>query len=214
MKERLLLKAFRKTYSEELGIDLKRGKPAEIFKWFLASILFGKRIGEGIAKNTYREFEREGLLTPKKILDAGWDRLVEVLDRGGYVRYDFSTASNLLDIMKNLKLRYGSLEALKEAAKDQKDLEARLQQFKGIGPTTVSIFLRELRGLWRVDPRLSPFAELAARNLKIGLEKFNRRTERFARLECGLLRLGKNFCRKGKCDGCSFKKLCVKGKGG
>jgi len=41
--------------------------------------------------------------SPDAILEAGWDRLVEVLDSGGYTIYDFSTATNLLGIAKNLK---------------------------------------------------------------------------------------------------------------
>ncbi len=39
-------------YSEDLEIDLAKGSDAELFKWFLASILFGARISETIAKNT------------------------------------------------------------------------------------------------------------------------------------------------------------------
>ncbi|MBN2187383.1 MAG: hypothetical protein JW732_08065 [Dehalococcoidia bacterium] len=37
-----------------------------------------------------------GSVTPQIILEAGWDKSVEILDSGSYVRYDFSTASNLL----------------------------------------------------------------------------------------------------------------------
>jgi len=33
-------------------------------------------------------------------------------------------------------------------ALDSKDLERRLIEFKGFGPTAVNIFLRELRGIW------------------------------------------------------------------
>jgi hypothetical protein len=51
-------------YSEELGIDLAGGTDREYFKWFLASVLFGARISETIARNTYRAFERHGLLDP------------------------------------------------------------------------------------------------------------------------------------------------------
>jgi len=89
------------TYSEELGLDLTR--PEDRLKWFLASILFAKRISAEIAKRTYRRFEEEELTTPDKILVAGWERLVEVLGSRGYVRYDFSTATNLLRIMEELK---------------------------------------------------------------------------------------------------------------
>jgi len=75
-----------RTYSEELGLDLSR--PEDRFKWFLASLLFAKRISAEIAKKTYHRFEEEGLTTVENILVAGWDRLVQVLDSGGYVRYE------------------------------------------------------------------------------------------------------------------------------
>ena len=36
-----------RTYAEGVGIDLKGGNDAgELFKWFLASVLFGARISE------------------------------------------------------------------------------------------------------------------------------------------------------------------------
>jgi hypothetical protein len=85
-----------KLYSEELDIELKRGTEAELFKWFLASVLFGARISETIAKNTYRTFQRYGLLTPEKILKAGWDFLVDpIMREGGYVRYDGKTSTQV-----------------------------------------------------------------------------------------------------------------------
>ena len=70
-------------YSEELGIYLKENNDKEIFKWFLASILFGTRISETIAKNTYKTFERYNLLQPRKILKAGWGFLVNPIMREG-----------------------------------------------------------------------------------------------------------------------------------
>jgi len=134
-----------KIYSKDLGIDLTSGKEEEIFKWFLACLLFGKPIQQEVAKRTYFEFEKAGLLTPEKILKAGWDKLVEILDQGHYVRYDFSTATKLLEICKELKEKYGILTNLLNQAKDQKDLEKKLLEFKGIGPVTVRIFLRDLK---------------------------------------------------------------------
>ena len=208
-KIKLLLKGFPLTYSEELGIDLKSKNEKEIFKWFLASILFGNRISETIAKNTYKEFEKEGLLTPERILDAGWDELVRVLDNGGYVRYDFLTASALLDIMKMLKEKYGSLEGLHELSKGSNDLEIMLQEFKKVGPVTVNIFLRELRAIWsKANPELSRFVKLAVKNLGIDLEKFDRKSWNFVRLESSLLRLGKDYCEKKKYEICPLKKFC------
>ena len=122
-------------YSRDLGIDLGSGRERELFKWFLACLLFGKPI----------QLVREGLVTPPAILQAGWDKLVEVLDRGHYVRYDFSTATKLLDVCEALLAGYGSLVSVLRRSKSEADLARRLQEFKGIGQTTTRIFLRDLR---------------------------------------------------------------------
>ncbi|MGC8960958.1 MAG: hypothetical protein ACP5K1_00755, partial [Candidatus Bathyarchaeia archaeon] len=98
------------SFSAELGLDLIRKE--DRFKWFLASILFAKRISASIAKKTFKRLMEEGLEDAESILRAGWHRLVEVLDSGGYVRYDFSTATNILENIKRLNLRYGDLEKL------------------------------------------------------------------------------------------------------
>src|SRR3972149_11673546 len=84
-------------YSEELSIDLRRGSDKEYFKWFLASLLFGGRISETIARITYQTFVRHKFLTPRKILKAGWPFLVSTIMReGGYVRYDGRKSSQIL----------------------------------------------------------------------------------------------------------------------
>jgi len=186
-----LVKQFGQLYSEQLGIKPKKGEK-EIFKWFLASLLFGKRIGENIAMNTYRTFAKCGLTTPQKILDAGWDRLVEVLDAGGYVRYDFSTADKLLDICSKLKKEYGSLTGLHKKASDGKDLELRLRAFKGIGPVTTGIFLRELRVVWpKANPEPSAVVKECAKKMGIDLKRFDRKSKKFARVECAIVRARK-----------------------
>lgn len=155
-------------YSTELGIDLARSNPDEIYKWFLAALLFGARISGTIAARTYREFEQAAILAPQRVLDAGWDRLVEILDRGGYARYDFKTATKLLDVNRALLRQYkGDLNLLHAAAKDGLDLQQRLKNLgKGIGDITVNIFLRELRGVWsKADPPPSERAITAAKEL-------------------------------------------------
>ncbi len=134
-----------KISSRDLGINLESGREEELFKWFLASLLFGKPIQQEVAKKTYFEFEKHAILSAQEILKAGWDKLVEILDNGHYVRYDFSTATKLLEICKELQQRYGSLTGLLRQAENRKDLGMRLQEFKGIGPVTARIFLRELK---------------------------------------------------------------------
>jgi len=186
------------SYSKELGLNLTR--PEDRFKWFLASILFAKRISAEIAKKTHRRFEEEGLTTPEEILAAGWDRLVQVLDSGGYVRYDFSTASNLLRIMEELKERYGDLEGLHRTSDSPSDLERRLQELRGVGPVGVNIFLRELRGIWeKAKPKPSKMAIKTAQ--RIGLEN----AEPY---ESALVRINLEYCKKGRCKECPVRDNC------
>lgn len=152
-------------YASALGIDLAGPDAAERFKWFLAAMLYGARISESLATRTWREFAARDVLTPGRILETGWDGLVGILDAGGYVRYDYKTATKLLDVCTALTRDYGgSLDALHAASVDARDLEHRIKALgKGIGDTTVAIFLRELRGIWgRAAPPLSPLALAAA----------------------------------------------------
>lgn len=189
-----LLAALERTqlYSEELGIDLSRGSDRELFKWFLASVLFGGRISETIAKHTYEALRRHGLVTPRKILAAGWDFLVSpIMREGGYVRYDGRKSTQLLrDCDKLLRDYRGSLMRLHDEAADAADLEARLIDFYGIGPVTANIFLRELRPYWRkADPEPLPGVLDAARRFRVDLGAYRRKSLRFARVEAGLIRL-------------------------
>lgn len=216
-------------FSVRLGIDLSGSASTEIFKWFLASILFGARISESIVINTYREFEKEKILSAKKMSDAGWDRLVKVLDDGGYVRYDFKTATKLLEVMGTLEEQYGGdLNRVHREARDSSDLESRLKNLgKGIGDVTVNVFLRELRGTWeKADPQPAELVVLATKNLKLCQAKKPRNEilnqlksvwqksssegKTFVDFETALLRLGKDFCRKEKCHECLLRSCCEK----
>jgi len=204
-------------YSELLGVNLKDANDKEVFKWFLAAVLFGAPITKTSVVKTYKCFEKHGILTPENILKTGWDSLVEILDEGSYTRYDYKTADKLLEVMKNLKTNYdGSLILLHEKAADSLDLEKRLKELgKGIGDITVSIFLRELRGIWsKADPKPTPLVILAAKNMGITktenpekalkeLKEFwnrnNVKGKSFVDFETALLRLGKDMRRSKKC---------------
>jgi len=157
-------------FADELGIRVTSGNSREIFKWFLAATLFGARISEALAKRTYQEFARERLLSPKSLLHRGWDGLVEVLDRGGYARYDFKTATKLLELTTALLNRYaGDLNQLHACATDSADLSQKLKSLaKGIGDVTANIFLRELRGVWqKAEPLPSKLVLAAAQELRM-----------------------------------------------
>ena len=178
-------------YSEELGIDLARTTDDELFKWFLASLLFGGRITQTIAKHTYQAFKRHGLLTPQKILDAGWDYLVNpIMWEGGYVRYDGRKSEQILRDCEELLERYdGSLNRMHNLAADPKDLEKRIDAFYGVGPVTANIFLRELRPFWeKADPEPLDLVLEEAEKLGIDLASYDRKSLRFTRIEAGLIR--------------------------
>lgn len=179
-------------YSEELGIDLAKSDDAEYFRWFLASILFGGRISETIARNTYKAFVRYRLDSPRKILRAGWDFLVNpVMREGGYVRYDGRKSDQVLRDCETLVKEYGGrLTALRDRSRHPRDLEDRLLAFYGVGPVTANIFLRELRPYWTMaDPEPLPVVRDAAKRLNIDLAHYDRNSLAFARIEAGLIRL-------------------------
>ncbi len=209
-----LVESLGERYSEVLKINLASKDDKEIFKWFLASVLFGAPITETSVIKTYRCFEKREVLTPNKILETGWNGLVKILDEGSYTRYDFKTADKLLEVMGNLNTRYGgSLSKLHEDAADSLDLEKRLKELgKGIGDVTVSIFLRDLRGVWhKADPKPTPLVILASKRLGImetenpeqalnELKEFWRENKiagkSFVNFETALLRYGKDLRRK------------------
>jgi hypothetical protein len=179
-------------YSEELGIDLSVRTDDQYFRWFLASLLFGAHISETIARHTYQTFLRHQLTTPRRILAAGWDFLVNpIMREGGYVRYDFSKSDQILrDCQKLVAEYHGSLWRVHEASRTPGDLEARLLAFYGVGPVTMNIFLRELRPFWpKADPTPLPAVASAAARLSVDLALHGRKTIIFARVEAGLIRL-------------------------
>ena len=193
--------------SEQLDIALDHLDPGELFKWFLASLLFGARIRESAAVRTYRAFAAPNLLTPEAIAAANpWDDLPRIMAGGGYARYDGITSKKTQGAARKLLAEYeGDLNRVHEAARDPDDLGARLMEFWGVGEVTAGIFLRELRGLWaKAAPPLGELARLAADHLDIGEpDTFWRRSAvpgyDFRHFEAALTRIGKDYCRRGRC---------------
>lgn len=145
-------------FSAEMGIDVDRGG-REVERWVLAATLFGTRISTAIAVRTYRLMAQAGVGTLADVEARSWDELVELLDRGGYVRYDYRTATRLQHLAATVHGR--GIDALRKGTLDQ--TRAALDALPGWGPVTVSLFLRELRGVWpAVDPPLDDRAAKAA----------------------------------------------------
>jgi endonuclease III len=164
---RRVVEALGGRFSTELGIDLDGG-PAEVERWFLAATLFGTRIAATVAERTYRVLSDAGVQTIADASDRTWDKLVGLLDAGGYARYDFRTATRLHDLARALEEHHGGRVASFAEASDPRLLEAALDALPGWGPTTVRIFLRELRGVWAgADPPIDGRALRAAAHLSL-----------------------------------------------
>jgi hypothetical protein len=186
-------------YSNELGIDLDEGD-SEIARWFLAATLFGTRISGRTAERTFTVLDRAGV-TAENAAEWAWTTLVELLDEGGYTRYDYKTATRLQELSRVLYDRYGgSVGAIESSVASAAELEVALDALPGWGVVTVDVFLRELRGIWRhADPPLSELVLGAGRHLGVlggGEDLVRLRSLAQAAsldvrdVECALVRLG------------------------
>lgn len=135
-------------YSSEMGIDVDAGDP-EVERWFVASTLFGTRIAAAVAERAFAVLEASGI---RRITDAEaheWGEIVALLDSAGYARYDGRTASRLQALARRIAERYGGeVGEIGRRFLEPDDLAAALDELTGWGPVTVSLFLRELRGVW------------------------------------------------------------------
>jgi poly(A) polymerase len=134
--------------AQSLGLDLASKKESPLFRWLLACLLFGKPIQQKVAQHAYEVLTNEGITSLSKLVKTDWNTLVTLLDQAHYVRYDFSSATKLLDVAYALKADYGSVNRLVKQSTDTRDLEKRLIAFKGIGPITAAIFIRDVAPVW------------------------------------------------------------------
>lgn len=129
--------------ANDLGIKIER-KEREIFKWFLASYLFGKRIQQDVARQTWEVFMKHGIDSPKKIVTQTHQQLVALLGEGKFRRYDESTAHNMMEMARVLvRDHHGNLLNMYDSCGSEKDFMKRIQNLKGVGPKTTEIFMRE-----------------------------------------------------------------------
>ena len=134
----------------ELGIDLGDPSDAELFRWLVACNLFGARIRQELAASAFRELDADGIVTPRKLADAEWQHVVDLLGRGHYRRYDESTARRLIDVGRLTLERYdGRLSRLADGVRTKREAAERLQEFPGVGPTAAEIFLRDVWPHWK-----------------------------------------------------------------
>lgn len=144
-----LLDEYGTTYAHDAGITLA-DKPAPLYQLLVLTMLLSGRIKADIAVSTARELFAEGWRTPAKLRASTWQQRVDVLGRGGYKRYDESTARYLADAADLLRERYrDDLRRLaEEAGGDPGKARELLREFPKIGPTGAEIFCREAQAVW------------------------------------------------------------------
>lgn len=192
------------TYPEGLGLDVTREE--DWFPWFVAASIFAKPISANVARKTAWLLLKEGLRTPEAIRRCGWDGLVALLDLGGYVRYDFSTADKLLLIAG--ALQRNRLGRLRTEASSMEEIERELTRIPGVGPKTVQIFLRELRGMWPIDMPVGEEARSAARRLRLPVKAAGFTGHDLSRLESVLTRTWVEHCKRGRWQACPAGEFC------
>lgn len=183
-------------YSEEVGANIARDTPQELFHWLIASIMLSARISAGNAVQGAAALREAGLHRIDAIQEAAWEDIVRVLNENGYARYDESTARYLQDTAAWAEATCdGDLRRLRDGAEDTDAVLKALQGAKGLGPMGADIFAREVQLVWDVFyPRLDGPAEKQAK--KMGLPDDAQKLagaagtrERFVRLVAALTRV-------------------------
>jgi endonuclease III len=150
----------------DLGID-----PADeegCGRWLIAACLLAGRVDAGAATGAYRALARDGLPSPREIAAADPARIALRLADAGYPKPEVA-ARKLVRASAALAERWGgSPAALAADADGLPELAARIAGLApGVGPATVSLFLRPLRDAWIAarELPLSPAARAAAVHL-------------------------------------------------
>lgn len=154
---RRLVNEHGRTFAAEASITL-RDKPAPLWQLLVLSLLLSTRISSDIALGTAQELFSTGWRTPQRLRQSTWQQRVDALGRGGYRRYDESTATRLDEAAALLITRWkGDMRKLRdEADGDPARISTLVQEFTGIGPTGAGIFLREVQQVW---PEVRPFTD-------------------------------------------------------
>jgi endonuclease III len=127
----------------DLGINTKTGQG--LFDWLLASLLVGRPVPQKVAASAYRTFKEDGWDTPDHFIADDRHPLWHELWEGDYHRLSSVMSEELRDVMRALIADYdGSVAKLVRTASTRDEISQRLQRFKGVGPKTAEIFLREV----------------------------------------------------------------------
>lgn len=128
----------------DLGPDTQDPTPQALYRWLLASVLFGRPVQQSVAADTYRVLIEHGFTSPAKFAEVGREGLRRILDEGHYARIDYVMADELHEVMGRIDGEHGSVNHLVRQSADTAALTGTLTDFKGVGAKTAEIFVRQL----------------------------------------------------------------------
>ena len=127
----------------DLGIDTTTDQG--LFDWLLASLLFGRPVPQKAAASAFQKFREDGWDSPSDFTADDNHPLWHELWEGDYHRMSSVMSEELGGVMRALIADYdGSVARLVRTARTREEVSERLQRFKGVGPKTAEIFLREV----------------------------------------------------------------------
>ncbi|MDI3315767.1 MAG: endonuclease [Mycobacterium sp.] len=160
------------TYAMEAGIRIKN-TPMPLFQLLVLCMLASKPISAAVAVHAARELFKAGLRTPKSVLAADRQAIIDAFGRAHYVRYDESSATRLTGMAHRVCDEYsGDLRDIaRRSGHDVRAATRMLKRFNGIGDTGAAIFLREVQDVWTwVRPYFDERALAAAGELGLPTE--------------------------------------------
>ncbi|VBA39214.1 hypothetical protein LAUMK136_02868 [Mycobacterium attenuatum] len=162
-----LLEVAGTSYAAEAGIRID-DKPMPLFQLLVLCMLASKPIDASIAMRAARELFKAGLRTPKAVLAAPRQAMIDAFGRAHYVRYDESSATRLTDMAQRVRDEFGGdlREIARRSDHDPATAKRIIKQFKGIGDTGADIYLREVQDVWTwARPYFDDRATAAAKEL-------------------------------------------------
>jgi endonuclease III len=146
---RRLLDAAGKTYAAEAGVRVS-DKPMPLFQLLVLCMLASKPIDATIAMRAGRELFSDGLKTPKAVLAADRQTMIDAFGRAHYVRYDESSATRLTEMAQRVVDEHsGDLRDIaRRSSEDVGAAKRMFKKFRGIGDTGADIYLREVQDVW------------------------------------------------------------------
>ncbi|QVG65580.1 hypothetical protein JG551_003017 [Curtobacterium flaccumfaciens pv. flaccumfaciens] len=126
----------------DLGLDMTTDEG--VFGWLLASLLFGRPVQQEVAAHTWHLLLEAGYTTAEQLARADPMTLDHELWEGRYRRLVGVMTKEIGAVMTGVLEQFGSIAAMVDSSSSAAELERRLEQFHGVGPTTASIFVREI----------------------------------------------------------------------